>query len=147
MSRRAWCCPPSSTFEARQAQAEEQARIDAASGAYDQIAIEALTKLPYEQQIDDEIQMLQSSAADRLPAPLAADLEQTGAAGQAQARRVREQDLLDGEREKRRDLSRVLNGEKLRQGRGRLERHRPRGTHEQRVLGEPSCAARCCGPG
>ncbi len=108
--------PAEFDLRARQAQAEEQARIDAASGAYDQIAIEALTKLPYEQQIDDEIQMLQSSAADQLPAPLAADLEQTGAAGQAQARRVREQDLLDGEREKRRDLSRVLNGEKLGKG-------------------------------
>ena len=108
--------PAEFDLQARRAQAEEQARIDAASGAYDQIAIEALTKLPYEQQIDDEIQMLQSGAADRLPAPLTADLEQTGASGQAHARRVREQDLLDGEREKRRDLSRVLNGEKLGKG-------------------------------
>lgn len=103
-------------LQARRAEAEEQARIDAASGAYDQIAIEALTTLPYEQQIDDEIQMLQCAAADRLPATLTADLEQTGVSGQAHARRVREQDLLDGEREKRRDLSRVLNGEKLGKG-------------------------------
>ena len=100
-------------LDARTAAAEEQARIDAASGAYDRIAIEALTTLPYEQQIDDEIVMLQRSAADRLPAPSAADLEPTGSLGEAQSRRTREQQLLDGEREKRRELTRVLNGEKL----------------------------------
>ena len=50
-------------LDARTAAAEDQARIDAASGAYDRIAIEALTTLPYERQIDDEIVMLQRSAA------------------------------------------------------------------------------------
>jgi hypothetical protein len=100
-------------LDARTAMAEEQARIDAASGAYDRIAIEALRTLPYEQQIDDEIVMLQRSAADRLPTPSAADLEPIGSLGEAQSRRTREQQLLDGEREKRRELTRVLNGEKL----------------------------------
>ena len=112
-------------LDARMAAAEEQARIDAASGAYDRIAIEALTTLPYEQQIDDEIVMLQRSAADRLPAPSAADLEPTGSLGEAQSRRTREQQLLDGEREKRRELARVLNGEKLDGRRGRLARYGP----------------------
>ena len=69
--------PASFELEARKAEAEDQARIDAASGAYDQIAVEALPKLPYEQLIDHEIQMLQRSAADSLSAPALDDLEPT----------------------------------------------------------------------
>ena len=67
--------PATFELDARKAQAEEQARIDAASGAYDQIAVEVLTKLPYEQLIDDEIEMLRRNAAQSLPAPTVDDLE------------------------------------------------------------------------
>jgi hypothetical protein len=105
--------PVSFDLEARKAQAEEQARIDATSGAYDQIAVEALPTLPYEQLIDHEIQMLQRSAAESLSALPVGDLEPTAAIRQADARLLSEQGLLDADREKRREISRVLSGEKL----------------------------------
>ena len=103
--------PNSFDLKARKAQAEDQARIDATSGAYDHIAVEALPTLPYEQLIDHEIQMLQRSAAESLSTLPAGDLEPTAAARQTDARLRLEQGLLDTEREKRREISRVLSGE------------------------------------
>ncbi len=104
--------PATFQLEARKAEAEQQAKIDAASGAYDQIAVEVLTKLPYEQLIDNEIEILRRNAAQSLPTPTDDDLEPDAGVRQASARRAAEEAELDIEREKRREISRVLAGDK-----------------------------------
>lgn len=98
-------------LDARKTEAERQAQTDAASGAYDEIAVEAMPVLPYEQSIDDEIRVLQSNAAQNLPSSTL-DPALELATREASARRDREQEQLDRELAKRREVSRVLNGEK-----------------------------------
>ena len=75
--------------------------------------MEALSVFPYEQQIDAEIRLLQRIAADQAPAPSAPDSEVGPVTLPTSSRTVREQQVLDGELQKRVEVSRVLNGDKL----------------------------------
>lgn len=101
--------PAEFDLDARKAQAARQAREDAASGAFDVIALEALETLPYEQRVDAEVRMLQERAAELRPPSTRADSGNSTLLTQTRA--TQEAHLL-GDAEKRAHVSQVLRCEK-----------------------------------
>ena len=101
--------PAEFDLDARKAQAARQAREDAASGAFDVIALEALETLPYERRIDADVRMLQERATGHRPTSTGAE---TGDSTLLTQTRETQQANLAADAEKRDHVSQVLRGAK-----------------------------------